>query len=140
MEANMEHEKIELTIRTSEKGWLQRLAAAYRDKEPVELIDDAAVGINPLEQTLYQMGKQAGLTARDWVGVMVALGMTVFGAWMVVAAVLDPDPTSKLWLLIGSGASLVAGGGITAIRILTRHRPPTVRFTRQGFEITWEDN
>jgi len=127
----------EITIRTSEKGWLARLSTAYKNKEAFFLIDDAGVGIDPQRQTILQMGKQIGLSVREWVGVLIALGMTLFGAWMVVAAIMDPDPTSKLWLLVASGALLSFSGGFTAIRILTANKPPKVRVTKGGFEVDW---
>jgi hypothetical protein len=128
----------DITIRTSEKGWLARLATAYKNKDPFVLIDDAGVGIDPQRQTILTMGKQLGLSAREWVAVLVALGMTVFGAWIVIAAIMDPDPTSKLWLLIVSGALLALSGGFSAIRILAGHKPPKVRVTKEGFEVDWE--
>ena len=35
-----------LIIRTSESGWREKLAAANRDQIPVQLIDDAELGID----------------------------------------------------------------------------------------------
>ncbi len=40
---------------------------------------------------------------------------------MIVVGVADSEPTSKLGLLIGGGVICVAGGGFSAIRILTKH-------------------
>ncbi len=125
------------TIKTSEPGWLARLAASYKDRVPVTIIDDAHTGIDPLHQTLFDMGRSASLTAREIVGVCVACGMGLAGAVMVVAAILDPDPTSKLGILIASGAFLAFTGGFAAIRILTRDKPPNVKGGRDGFEVDW---
>jgi hypothetical protein len=63
--------------------------------------------------------------------------MTVFGAGMIVAAVVDPDPTSKLGLLVGSGALLALTGGFQTVRLLTRMKPPNIRITREGVHIEW---
>jgi hypothetical protein len=128
----------ELTIRTSEAGWLIRLATAYRQRDPVLLIDDAQVGIDPTRQTLLDMGRTAVLNRREWAGVLVSLGLTGIGLWMVVAAVLDPEPTSKLGLLIGGGTACLLGGGFSAVRILTRSRPPTVEVGVRGIQIHWD--
>jgi hypothetical protein len=127
-----------LTIRTSEQGWLPQLAKAYRNREQIIIIDDANVGIDPSSQSLVEMGLKSGLTRSDWTAVVVAGGMGVFGAVVIVLAILDPEPTSKLGLLIASGALLAWGGGHSAIRILTKHKPPKVRVSPSGIEIEWE--
>ena len=125
------------TIRTSEKDWLSRLTAAYRQRAAVELVDDAAVGIDPATQSLLQMGVAGRLTRREWTAVSVAGGMTLFGAALVVAAILDPDPTSKLGLLVGSGALLALTGGFQTIRLLTRLKPPNITISAKGIHIDW---
>lgn len=128
----------ETLIKTSDKRWLERLARAYKDRLPVSLIDDANVGIDPSTQTIFQLARSAGMSSREIAGAAVALGMSAAGAVMVALAFLDPEPTSKLGLMIGGGITCLLGGGFSAIRILTRERPPTVRVTPSGFEIEWE--
>jgi hypothetical protein len=125
-------------INTSDKGWLAKLADAYKTKQPVILVDDAKVGIDPQSQTILQMGRQSGHTAAEWVSVGVSLGMSAAGIWMIAAGVADPEPTSKLGLLIGGGVICVAGGGFSAIRILTKHKPPNITLNKNGFDIAWE--
>ena len=128
----------EKPIKTSDERWLARLARAYKDRLPVSVIDDANVGIDPSTQTLFQIARSAGLSSREVAGVAVALGMSAIGAAMVVLAFLDPEPTSKLGLMIGGGLTSLLGGGFSAIKILTREKPPTVRLTPSGFRIEWE--
>jgi hypothetical protein len=125
-------------IRTSDERWLERLARAYRDRLSVVLEDDAQVGIDPSMQTLFQLARSARLSPREIAGVAVALGMSAAGAAAVLLAFLDPEPTSKLGLMVGGGLSCVLGGGFSAIRILTREKPPNVRVRPSGFEIEWE--
>jgi hypothetical protein len=125
-------------IRTSEKDWMPRLTSAYRSHAPVELVDDAGVGIDPATQSLLQMGLAGRLTRREWTGVAIAGGMTVFGAALVLLAIADPDPTSKLGLLVGSGALLALTGGFQTIRMLTRLKPPSIEISRHGVFIRWE--
>ena len=96
------------------------------------------MGINPESQTILQMGKKAGLSKGEWVAVSVSLGMSATGIWMIIVGVADPEPTSKLGLLIGGGVICVVGGGFSAIRILTKHKPPKVTVGKNGFEISWE--
>ncbi len=126
-----------LTIRTSEKDWLARLTEAYRHHAQVDLIDDAGAGIDPARHSLLQMGLSGRLSRREWTAVSVSAGMTVFGAGLIIAAVLDPDPTSKLGLLVGSGALLALTGGFQTIHLLTRQRPPSITISARGVHIDW---
>jgi hypothetical protein len=127
----------EKIVRTSDPNWLRSLALLYRARASGLLIDDAHLGINPEDQTLLQMARISGLSRREIAGVSVALGMSGVGVTMVILAFLDPEPTSKLGLLVGGGAVCVLGGGFSAIRILTQHKPPSIRATAKGIEIFW---
>ena len=127
----------EIQIRTSEEGWFTQLARAYKQKTPVLIVDDAKVGIDPAVDSLAAMGLKAKLTPREWSAVGVAAGLSTAGAAMVVLAFLDPEPTSKLGLLVGGGAICVLTGGMTAVRILTKMRPPNVQIGPSGMKIFW---
>ena len=126
------------TIRTSQPGWFPRLAKAYHDRTPILLVDDAGVGVDPQSQSLVAMGIRAGLSPADWAAVGVSVGVSAAGVMMVILAFLDPEPTSKLGLLVGGGAACVLTGGLTAVGILTRRRPPNIEVSARGFKITWE--
>jgi hypothetical protein len=125
-------------IRTSASGWFKQLARAYRARDRVVLVDDANVGIHPDSETLLDMGRRASLSPREWAGVLVALGMSTLGAWLVIMAVLDPEPYSKVLGAIVAGAAVLGAGGFAAIRILTHHQPPKVTISPHGFEIAWD--
>lgn len=126
------------SIHTSEKGWLKELAECYRADESVLLIDDAEVGVDPDEESLLGMGMTARLSAREISGVCVACGVSVAGAGMIVAAWFDPEPTSKLGLLIVGGTTALILGGGSAFWVLTKKKPPTVKVHKGGFEISWD--
>jgi hypothetical protein len=126
------------TIRTSEKDWLPRLTQAYRERAQVNLIDDAELGVDPATQSLLQMGATGRLTRREWTAAGLSAGMTLFGATLVVLAIVDPEPTSKLGLLVGSGALLALTGGFQTIRLLTRQKPPSITITAKGIHIGWD--
>ena len=131
---NDSREKI---VRTSDPNWLRTLALLYRARLSGVIVDDANLGINPEDHTLLQMARISGLSRREIASVSVALGMSGVGVTMVILAFLDPEPTSKLGLLVGGGAVCVLGGGFSAIRILTQHKPPNIRATAKGIEIFW---
>ena len=124
----------DLVIYTSQKNWLAKLAKAYKDKQPFLLVNDTQLDINPEVESLLDMGKKAELSKADWVAVGLATGLSVAGIYMVVLGVYDPEPTSKLALLIGGGLTLTAVGGFTAIRVLTGFKPPkiTVKIDKDG--------
>ena len=126
------------TIHTSNKAWVQELSRSYKRRSAVTLIDDAQIGINPETDTILQMGQKASLGVNDWVAVVVALGVAAAGAYLLVMAILDPEPFSKIAFAIGSGAVLTMGGGFAAMRVLTKTKPPKVKVTSSGFEIAWE--
>jgi hypothetical protein len=126
------------TIRTTEKGWLNRLTRAYRDRIPVRIIDDAGIGIDPHNQSLISMGMHAKMATSDWVAVGVSLGLSAAGILFVVLAFLDPEPTSKLGLLVGGGALCALTGGVSAVGILVRRRPPNIEVDGKGFRIRWD--
>ena len=128
----------DLTIRTSDQGWLAQLVKAYRDRDQIIIVDDAHVGIDPSNQSLLEMGLKTGLARNEWTAALLSAGMGIYGAVVIVLAILDPEPTSKLGLLVASGAVLAIGGSFSAIRILTKHKPPNVRVSAKGIEIEWD--
>lgn len=126
-----------LEIYTSSDGWLPALANAYKAQMSVTLIDDARLGVNPINETLLQMGRKANLTAKEWGAVLISLGMAGSGVYLLVMAIIDPEPFSKIAAALGTGAVLIFGGGFSAIRVLTGHKPPTVKAGPKGFEISF---
>ena len=126
-----------MEIRTSAPDCFSHMAQAYKNKDNFFVIDDARTGINPAYSTLLDMGKQAGLAPRQWIGVLSSLGLAGAGLWLARTAVLDPEPTSKLSLLLCGGVVCLAAGGLSAIRILTGQIPPNVSVSSQGFDIRW---
>jgi len=129
-------------IRTSERAWLEELASAYKQRASTSFIDDAGLGVDPANQTLSEMAKRARLSKADLVAVCIACGMSAAGVAMVVLAFLDPEPTTKLGLLVGGGVVCLLGGGFTAIHILTNLKPPSVKIRSDGsavtFDLSWE--
>lgn len=127
----------QLVVRTTQPGWLAVLAKAYKDRTPTLLIDDANTGIDPSTHSLFEMGRKAEVSKADIAGACIGVGMTAAGIAFVVLAFLDPEPTTKLGLLVISGAILALSGGFTAIHILTKVKPPNIKLTGDGFEIYW---
>ena len=127
-------------IRTTENGWLKKLADAYKTRMPFVLQDDTNLGVDPREDSLLRMGLKARLTRREWSAVLVSVGIAGVGAWLIVMAVLDPEPYTKVAAAIVSGAVLLGTGGLVSIRVLTNIKPPNIRVSKTGvFEVYWTD-
>ena len=134
-EANLPQKRL---VRTSAADWLREVASAYKAREPFLLEDDAHLGIDPQNESIFQMVQKAKLSPREWMGVLISLGIAGAGAWLLVMAVIDPEPYSKVALAITTGAVLLGTGGMLAVRILTHAKPPNIRITKTGtFEIYW---
>ena len=85
----------------------------------------------------FEMGGKAKLTPPEWLGVFTSLGVSIAGIWLIRVALVDPEPTSKLWLLLAGGVlSIVTGGGY-ATYILTKRKPPNIKAGPKGIEIVW---
>lgn len=124
-----------LVIKTSSPGWMTLAAKAYQSKTSFTLSDDARLGVDPVNETLFQMGRKADLSQREWIAVGTSIGMSTVGIALLTAAVLDPEPFSKIGFVLAAGGLLVAGGGYAAIRVLVGHPPPNISVTPKGFEI-----
>lgn len=127
-------------IRTSRGDWSVRLARAYHAGESATVIDDAGLGIDPADESLMDMIRRDGrLAARDWAALAAAVGMTGAGMWLFRLAAVDPEPTSKLALILIGGTVLVVGGAALACDTLLRKRP-AVRYRKgdDAFELRWD--
>lgn len=125
-------------IKTSEEKWFVKIANCYKNKLDFTLVDDLGIGIDPSKEYLFQMGIKAKLAKEEWVATGIAMGIGAAGLAMIILAVADPEPTSKLGLMLVSGAVLVLGGGFQAIRTLTKAKPPNVKVGPGGFDISWD--
>jgi hypothetical protein len=81
-----------LVIRTSERGWFAALAKAYKEETPTWVIDDAAVGFDPHDDTLFELGRRSKLSAREIVAACLAAGMSVGGWWAAVYVLTNKKP------------------------------------------------
>jgi len=125
-------------IRTTQPGWLKELSESYKKKLPVRLIDDAHIGLDPGADTLLTMGRKGKLGAHEWTAVLISLGVSALGAYLLVMAILDPEPYSKIAVALVTGALLIGSGGFMAVRVLTKVKPPKIKIGPTGFEISWE--
>jgi hypothetical protein len=113
----------EKVVRTSEEDWLERALEFYTDKAAFVFIDDACVGITQkdLESavSLIRAAKvKGGFPLKNIMAVLVGLGLSGAGIWMIIAAIADPEPTSKLGLLVAGGVLITLTGGLGTLSAL----------------------
>ena len=123
-------------ILTSQPDWAKAVATNYKRKRPFTLNDDADLGVNPAEDTLFAMLKGAELTKTDLAGVVLKIGLAGWGARVVVLALADPEPVTKAALSLAGMAMSFVGVG-SAFNVLTNRKPANVKVTASGFEISW---
>lgn len=127
----------EIIVRTSDADWLQTSYAHYQKKQTFQLFDNAMIGIDPVHDSLIRMGIKAGYSMEDWRKFFACIGVSGLGLTLCVLAFLDPEPTTKLSLLVGGGVALVISGGVTALLLVLNVRPTKVVVSHGGFLISF---
>ncbi|MGA1824261.1 MAG: hypothetical protein ACMUIP_06300 [bacterium] len=102
---------------TTNKDWLEQAIKLYTDKKPFTFEDDAKLGLTEADLksavALIRAAKaKGGIHWQQIVRVLAGIGITGVGVWMVAAAIADPEPTTKLGLLITGGIVLAFTGSL----------------------------
>jgi hypothetical protein len=123
-------------IRTSDPGWLDKALKAYRDRTPFHFTDDAGLGIteNDLVSavSLIRRAKQAGkMSWKEISQILTGLGLSGVGIWLIAASIADPEPTSKLWILLAGGVVLIMTGGLSVLKALGQKWQVHARYGKQ---------
>jgi hypothetical protein len=118
-------------VQTSSKDWLEQAIRLYTQKKPFTLEDDAKLGLTEADLrsavALIRAARTKGrITWQQIAAVLAGFGITGIGVWMVAAAITDPEPTTKLGLLIAGGIVLALTGSLGTLAALG------VRFTVSG--------
>ena len=122
----MPEREIELTDRAS----LESIVEAMKNKERFVVITDDPE-FRPLGLDRY--------SAEKWIGAAGGGLLTTVGAGALVLAFMDPEPTSKLGLMVGGGVIMaLAGGGIIVTLLVTRSKYSCVmRFNKETEQYEW---
>lgn len=110
-------------IRTSDNKWLEKALDCYKTKVAFEFLDDVPIGISHDDLVsavaLISAAKNSGaVTWQQVVGILTGLGMSGVGIWMIAVAIADPEPTSKLGILLAGGVVLALTGGLSILYCL----------------------
>lgn len=104
-------------IRTSEKNWLEKAIELYTEKTAFTFKDDAGLGLSQKDLksavSLIRAAKSKGkYSKRNIIAALAGVGITGAGVWIVLLAIVDPEPTTKLGLLITGGFVLAVTGAV----------------------------
>lgn len=112
-----------LILKTSNKEWLKVAIENYTKKQTFTLIDDARIGLTEKDLvsavTLIRAAKKkGGFSIKTIAQALTSIGITGAGVYIVILAIADPEPTSKLGLLITGGLILAVTGSLGALSSL----------------------
>lgn len=112
-----------LIIKTSDTEWLKIAIDNYSKKQAFTLVDDANIGLTEKDLvsavTLIRAAKKKGGSSIKTIAqALTSIGITGAGVYIVILAIADPEPTSKLGLLITGGLVLAVTGSLGALSSL----------------------
>lgn len=107
-------------IRTSEVNWFESAINCYSEKTRFTFIDDANIGITDEDlksafNLILGVRKKTVQTWKSIVGVLAGMGISGMGIYIIGLAIVDPEPTTKLGLLVGGGLVIVLTGSLGAL-------------------------
>ncbi len=110
-------------VRTSETDWLEKSIKLYTEKQAFLLQDDAGLKLTSADLksavSLIRAAKsKGGVSRKQILGLLTGMGITGIGVWIIAAAIADPEPTTKLGLLITGGLILTFTGSFGALTSL----------------------
>jgi hypothetical protein len=120
----------EKTIELKDRSSLEEIVTSMKNKERFIIITDDP-NFKPLGYDKY--------SAEKWIGAAGGGVLMALGAGALVLAFMDPEPTSKLGLMVGGGVAMaLTGGGIIITLLVTRSRYISImRFNAVTNQYEW---
>lgn len=127
-------------IRTSNPEWLELAIKEYSEKKEFTFIDDEKLGLTKTDLksavNLIKAAKsKGGKTIKQITAVLVGVGASAAGIYLIMLAVFDPEPTSKLGLLVGGGLMLTITGSFGALNALGVNFSVSAKSGNYSFDI-----
>ncbi len=102
---------------------MEKAIKLYTEKQAFLLHDDAELKLTRADLksavSLIRAAKsKGGVTRKQILGLLTGIGITGIGVWIIAAAIADPEPTTKLGLLITGGLVLTFTGSFGALTSL----------------------
>jgi len=125
-------------IKTSDSNFSEKVLIAIRDKVIFTLKDDDNLGIKKEDlkdgvhfiKALYR----EGASKKDLSVLLAGIGISSMGIGLILIAVFDPEPTTKLVILLAGGVVLMLTGSLAILQALKA--PMKVKFGTKGFDVS----
>ena len=133
---NLKQKKMKTIIRTSEVNWFEKSMKCYKEKISFTFIDDANLGITETNlKSGFDLIRSRKMPWESIVGVLAGIGITRVGIYIIGLAIADPEPTTKLGLLISGGLLLALTGSIGILYSLGVNFSVSASSTYGGFTV-----
>lgn len=114
---------MEKTVKTSSKNWLEEALNEYTSKKEFILVDDKEIKIkeddlNSAVNLIKAAKAKEGKSSTQITKSLTSIGLSSAGICVIMLAIADPEPTTKLSLLLVGGIVLAISGGYDALRAL----------------------
>ena len=111
------------TISTSNVNWLEEALEEYSSKNEFTLIDDKNFKIRDRDlksavRLIKASKAKGGKSITQISKALISLGLSSAGIYVIILAIADPEPTTKLSLLMIGGIVLAISGGYGTLRAL----------------------
>jgi hypothetical protein len=110
-------------INTTDENWFEKAIKAYSKKQAFSINDNKQIGLKETDvksavSLISFAKKQHSISWKKITQVLASIGITGVGVWIIAAAIADPEPTSKLTLLIAGGLVLALTGSLGTLASL----------------------
>jgi len=112
-----------IQVRTSNDNWFAIAQKLYHKKQAFIFIDDAGLGITEEDlktgrSFIHAAKSKGGVSWQQITVVLAGIGITGVGVWIIKAALADPEPTTKLGLMVAGGLIVTVTGSLAILASL----------------------
>lgn len=130
-----------MKIFTSDNEFIKKILQLFKKRKSFEVYDDKGYGFKKedFENALNFINKIKETTGLSWneIGqILTGLGFSTAGIWLVRLAIINPEPISKINLLVTSGVFLILSGGFAILKAFGSNWNVNVNLGGNNFSIT----
>ena len=119
-------------IFTSGENWLKQVVSHYQEEEAFVLVDDGGLGVDPSQESLFDMGQRSGLEPLDILRLALTNQLVFSGLFMMIAGIVAEERGATIALL-AAGFAMMA----PVFHIYRSKRPRHVDQEAEGIRVSW---
>jgi len=125
-------------IFSSDGEWIKKILQFFKKRESFTFINDRELNFNEKDFSnalnfLKKVKETTGFNWKEIFQILASLGLGGAGVWLIRIAIADPEPTSKLWILLAGGTVFILTSGLSLLRIFGMTW--SVSATKNGFSV-----